>query len=86
MLFRKSTNMYCTKQTIYLIDKCYNYSIKTQSRCSYSCADSQVDWPTANAKVIQNSLSFSKRMWLAVQFLQGDQQSQPDILCAHRSS
>ena len=42
MLFRKAINKCCTKQTIYLIDKCYNYSIKTQSRCSYSCADSQV--------------------------------------------
>ena len=56
MLFRKSTNMCCTKQTIYLIDKCYNYSIKTQSRCSYSCADSQVghgQWPTQKSYKIR---------------------------------
>ena len=51
MLFCKSINKCCTKQTIYLIDKCYNYSIKTQSRCSYSCADSQVSWPVANANL-----------------------------------
>ena len=60
MLFCKSTNMCCTKQTIYLIDKCYNYSIKTQSRCSYSCADSQVSWLVANAKVIKNRFLFQK--------------------------
>ena len=66
MLFRKSINKCCTKQTIYQIDKCYNYSIKTQSRCTYSCAESQVSWPVADAKVVQNSLSFSKRMWSAV--------------------
>ena len=85
-MFRKSTNMCCTKQTIYLIDKCYNYSIKTQSRCGYSCADSQVGQPVADTKVIKNSLSFLKRMWSAIRFLQGGQQSQPDILCVHRSS
>ena len=28
MLFRKAINNCCTKQTIYLINKCYNYSIK----------------------------------------------------------
>ena len=50
-------------KTNHILDKCYNYSIKTQSRCSYSCADSQVGWQVADAKVIQKSLSFSKRMW-----------------------
>ena len=66
MLFRKSINKCCTKQTIYLIDKTYNYSIKIQSRCSYSFADSQVSWPVVDTKVVQNSLSFLKRMWSAV--------------------
>ena len=28
MLFCKAINNCCTKQTIYLINKCYNYSIK----------------------------------------------------------
>ena len=28
MLFRKAINNCCTKQTIYLINNCYNYSIK----------------------------------------------------------
>ena len=44
--------------------------INTQSRhgnikCN-PCADSQVSWPAADTKVIQKSLSFSKRMWSAV--------------------
>ena len=51
----------------------YSYSkINIQFRCSYPCADSQVSWPTADTKVVQKSLSFSKRMWLAVRLLQGD--------------
>ena len=28
MLFRKAINNCCTKQIIYLINKCYNYSVK----------------------------------------------------------
>ena len=71
MLFCKATDNCYTKQTIYLINKYHNYSIKIQSRCGYSCADSQVSWPAANAKVVKKSLSFSKRMWSAVRFLQG---------------
>ena len=66
MLFRKATDNCYTKQTIYLINKYHNYSIKIQSRCGYSCADSQVSRPAADTKVVQNSLSFSKRMWLAI--------------------
>ena len=40
----------------------------------------------ADAKVVQKSLSFLKRMWSTVRFLQGGRQSWSDILYAHRSS
>ena len=50
---------------------CLYFKINIQFRCSNPCADSQVDQPVANAKVIQKLLSFLKRMWLAVRFLQG---------------
>ena len=63
----------------YLINKCFNYAkysidnyfdthseINIQSRCSYPCADSQVSWPTADTKVIQKLISFSKRMQSAI--------------------
>ena len=66
MLFFKATDNCYTKQTIYLINKYHNYSIKIQSRCGYSCVDSQVGQPVADAKVVQKLLSFSKRMWSAV--------------------
>ena len=49
--------------------------INIQSEYGYPCADSQVGQPVANMKVIQKSISFSKRMQSAVQLLQGGQQS-----------
>ena len=80
MLFHKAINNCCTKQTIYLINKCYNYSIKFNLDKAFHVL------PAADAKVVQNSLSFSKRIWSAIRFLQGGRQSQSDILCVHHSS
>ena len=73
MLFRKSTNMCCTKQTIYLIDKCYNYSIKTQSRCNYSCADSQVEPAGGQCKSCTKfAFFFQKECGQPYDFCEGD--------------
>ena len=62
---------------------CLYFKINMQFRCSYPCADSQVDRPTANTKVIKNSISFSKRMWLAMWLLQEGQQNQPGLSYIH---
>ena len=64
---------------VLILTHIYSYfKINIQFRCSYPCADSQVSWPMANMKVIQKSISFSKRMQSAIQLLQGGRQSRPD--------
>ena len=64
----------------YLINKCCNYAkysidnthseINIQSRHNNikhnPCADSQVGLPVANTKVVQKSISFTKRMQSAI--------------------
>ena len=77
----------CCNYIKYSIDN-YNIYFNThseiniQSRCSNikhnPGADSQVGQLVADTKVVQKLLSFLKRMWLAIWFLQGDWQSQPD--------
>ena len=69
----------------------YSYpEINIQSRCDNIkhnlWADSQVGQPVANIKVIQKLTQNLKRIWSAIWLLQGGWQSQPDILCMHRSS
>ena len=70
----------CCSYVKYSINNCkvlilthiYSYfKINIQFRCGYPCADSQVGWPKADTKVVQKSISFSKRMWLAIRLLQG---------------
>ena len=71
MLFCKTINNYCKDVVlkdphIFSINKCCNYTDYTIFKDGYSCADSQVSQLAANAKVIQKTLSFSKRMWLTI--------------------
>ena len=65
----------CCNYIKYSIDNCNIFfiahsEINIQSRCGNikhnPGADSQVGRPTADAKFVQKSLSFSKRMWLAM--------------------
>ena len=64
---------------VLILTHIYSYfKINIQSRCGYPCADSQVGQLVANMKVVQKSISFSKRMWLAIQLLQGGRQSWRD--------
>ena len=52
---------------VLILTHIYSYFKRNiQFRCSYPCADSQVGQPMADMKVVQKSISFSKRMQSAI--------------------
>ena len=66
MLFRKAINNCCTKQAIYLINKCYNYSIKFNLDVAIHVLTPKSAGQRPMQKLHKIHFLFLKRMWSAI--------------------